>query len=31
MFSFTDRNPDWVYVFVPEQVRLEAKEYAQKH
>ena len=31
MFSFTDHNPDWVYVFVPEQVRFKAKEYAQKH
>jgi len=31
MFSFTNRNPEWVYVFIPEQVRKDAKEYATEH
>ena len=31
MFSFTDRNPEWVYVFIPPQIRLDATDYAKEH
>jgi len=31
MFSFTDRNPEWVYIFIPPQIRLDATDYAKEH